>query len=320
MTKLTAQIWAKLSTMEKRNNWHLHRDLGMIFLVMSLAFQIRLVLFGLMSGSYELEGLLESKMGRYIVYGYGLAGLALPLSGLFVFRHHLYNKRFNKEKGNTLDTVIVNLYFQIGSAFIYFRQLPDVWPSNLAHPVIDWIISIILFAGFDFVVAPHLYRQSLREDGLFLSRTKNYLVAVGMLMNKWIRQLMFAAVILGGQNKFVPAYWALNFATNSLFTFPMFMFFYTIRMKRLLSLENLDRTMTVFSVFSVISGLVTSFPLTVGNWTEHLSRGALVLLLSWVNVKCGRVYHHIIYNGLIAILLATQAWESPAAIFDTIDP
>jgi hypothetical protein len=299
--------WKKMSTMERKGSGHPHRNLGFMFLLMSLVLQVRLMLFGLCEGKYGHEDLMQefSGGGRAFLYVYGLAGLALPLSSLLAFRKHLKNKAFNKEKGNTMDTVIVNTYFQVGHCYAYFRMLPGAWPVALTHPVVDWLIATILFTGFDFVVAPTLQRQSLRTDGIFISPTLNYMNALGMLFNKWLRQVMFACIILGANHPLMPSYWVLNFATNSLFTFPIFMFIYTLRMKRLLTATNLDHLCIFFWMYSAVSGIICAWPpaaTDMGHTHERLLRLALILFFCAINVRCGRLTQHICFHSVLALL------------------
>ena len=88
----------------------------MSFLALSILLQFRLFANGFQgTGTYGMEELLAAGgMKSAFVFIYGALGLILPISGLVVFQEHLRNKKFSKELGNTRDTVVVNLYFQIG--------------------------------------------------------------------------------------------------------------------------------------------------------------------------------------------------------------
>jgi len=298
------RIWRKLSTMEK-NRFRPHRTLGLGYLALCLALQPRLMMNYAM-GSYRMGELLEEGnfFVRFMVQIYGIWGVVLPASGLVVFLHHLRDRQFDKVKGNSLDSVVVNLYFQVGHAFMYYRTLPGFWPEALQSPILDWLVAEGIWATFDFIVAPKLTRQSLRKDGLFIYPWKNQILAVMMLIDKQVRMVAFATIILGANKPLLGPYdWVQSTATNHLFTYPIYMFFYTLRMKNIMSSQTFERFVTVYTFgFSIILSAQPVISPMQCSVAQNVAKMGLVAILAVVNLHFGRAVQHITYNAILLAL------------------
>lgn len=288
-------IWKKLSMMETK---HIHRNTAMIFLGLCIILQIR---FWMNTFSYEMKS-----FPLVLTCLYGILGVFVPITAFIIFRDKLHNTAFDATKGfgNTNDTVIVNIFFQLTYVWMFFTCILSsnfcntlglrAWLRNNRwcnkyQILLKYLTGYGPILFFDFYVSKTLKRQSIRRDSLFQSAQLNKITSLLFLVGKWMVNVFVIRMCFGDITSLY-----FEHSIHSIFNFPIYMFIYTLRMKRILNEYTYEITMMTLTIYNIIMP-----SLTLLNYGISFEMAVMIMILVKINMSSNnKLFQHIMLNIL----------------------